>query len=131
MKEIFFLTKDQVLHLHKKAIFDFGGTQEYRDLNLLESAIAQPEATYDGKYLHANIYTMAAAYFFHISQNQPFMDGNKRTGLLVMYAFLEINGFSLNASNDKLYPILLEVAEGKLDKYDLAIFIQENTIKSF
>jgi len=130
MKEISFLTKDHVLHLHKKAINDYGGTREIRDLSLLESALAQPAATFDGEYLHKNIYVMASAYFYHISQNQPFMDGNKRTGLLVLYMFLKINGFILMASNDILYPILLEVADGKLDKYDLAIFIEEHTIKN-
>ncbi len=129
MNEIVFLTKDQILHLHRNAINDYGGSDSIRDKNLLESSIAQPKATFDGKYLHENIYMMAAAYFFHISQNQPFMDGNKRTGFLAMYTFLKCNGFSLNSSNEKIYPILLEVAEGKLDKRDLADFIQEHTIK--
>lgn len=129
MNEIVFLTKDQILHLHKKAINDYGGSGSLRDENLLESAIAQPKATFDGKYLHENIYLMAAAYFFHISQNHPFIDANKRTGFLAMYTFLNINGFYLNSPNEKIYPILLEVAVGKLDKIDLANFIQEHTIK--
>lgn len=131
MNEIVFLKKDQILHLHKNAIKDYGGSDSIRDTNLLESAIAQPEATFDGQYLHENIYMMAAAYFFHISQNQPFMDGNKRTGLLAMYTFLRINGFLLNTENDVVYPVLLDVAEGRLGKADLASFIQQNTYKYF
>ena len=129
MKEIIFLTKDQILHLHRNAINDYEGSELIRDKNLLDSAIAQPKATFDGNYLHENIFIMAAAYFFHISQNQPFMDGNKRTGFLAMAAFLKINGFILNSSNEIIYPILFEVAEGKLDKSELADFIQEHTVK--
>lgn len=129
MNEIVFLTKDQILHLHRNAIKDYGGSDSIRDKNLLESALAQPKATFDGKYLHENIYLMASAYFFHISQNQPFMDGNKRTGLIAMYTFLRINGFLLNTENEIIYPILLEVAEGRLDKNDLANFIQRHTFK--
>lgn len=131
MKEIVFLEKDHILRLHENAIRDFGGSTFIRDEKLLESALAQPEATFDGKYLHESIYLMAAAYFFHISQNQPFSDGNKRTGLLVMYTFLKTNGYTLNASNEEIYPILLEVANGILDKNDLANFIQQHTSKDY
>lgn len=131
MNEIVFLTKDQILHLHKNAIKDYGGSDSLRDNGLLESALAQPNATFEGKYLHGNIYLMAAAYFFHISQNQPFMDGNKRTGLLAMYAFLRINGLLLYTENEKIYSILQEVAEGRLGKNDLARFLQQHTFKYF
>ncbi|GAI58722.1 unnamed protein product [marine sediment metagenome] len=95
------------------------------------NSLAQPEATFDGEYLHESIYLMAAAYFLHISQNQPFSDGNKRTGLLAMYTFLKTNGYTLNASNEEIYPILLEVANGILDKNDLANFIQQHTSKDY
>jgi death on curing protein len=131
MNEIAFLTKDQILHLHRNAIRDYGGSDSIRDINMLDSALAQPKATFDGKYLHGNIYLMASAYFFHISQNQPFMDGNKRTGLLAMYTFLRINGFLLDTENEIIYPILLQVAEGRLDKDDLASFIKQHNFKYF
>jgi death-on-curing protein len=128
MTEIVFLNKDQIFQLHKNAIRDYGGSLGVRDNGLLESAIAQPEVSFEGVYLHENIFMMAAAYFFHISQNQPFLDGNKRTGFLALYTFLRINGFSFNASNEITYPFLLEVAEGRKSKEDLAHFVELYTI---
>ena len=97
-----------------------------RDEKLLESALAQPQATFAGEYLHKDIFQMGAAYFYHISQNQPFLDGNKRTGFLSMYTFLKINGITLNISEELLYPILYRVAIGELSKNDLADFIKLN-----
>jgi len=124
--DIVFLTKDHVLQLHAKAIADYGGSILIRDENMLESALAQPYATYGGKYLHTDIFQMGAAYFYHISQNQPFLDGNKRTGFLSMYGFFKINGITLNIREELLYPILDRVANGELSKYDLADFVREN-----
>jgi death on curing protein len=124
MKDIIFLNKDQILQLHKKAIEDYGGSTGLRDNGLLESAIAQPEASFGGAFLHENLFHMAAAYFFHISQNQPFIDGNKRTGFLALFTFLKINGYSYNASNEITYPFLIEVAEGRKNKEDLAHFVE-------
>ena len=124
MKEVVFLQKDQILRLHKRAIDDYGGIMGMRDNGLFESAIAQPEASFGGVYLHDSIFLKAAAYFFHISQNQPFADGNKRTGFLSMYSFLKINGKELTVPNEVLYPYLIEVAEGRKTKEDLAKFIE-------
>ena len=128
MKEIVFLNKDQILHLHKKQIMDYGGLVGIRDLGLLESAIAQPSVSFGGEYLHHSIFLMAAAYFYHISQNQPFIDGNKRTGFLCMYTFLKLNGHTYIASNEITYPYLLAVAENKKSKEELANFIQQYSI---
>ncbi len=127
MSGVRFLTLEQIIHLHKRAIEDYGGSLGVRDKDLLDSAITQPQASFGGVYLHESISLMAAAYYFHISQNQPFIDGNKRTGMLSMYAFLEINGYELNVENATLYPILLDVAEGRLSKEGLAIFIEQYT----
>ncbi len=127
MKEILFLTIDQVLRLHQHTIHDHGGKAELRDKGLLISAIAQPEASYGGVYLHETVFKMAAAYFFHISQNQPFTDGNKRVGLLSMFAFLEINGYELTVEDDLMYTMLISVAEGRNGKGQLAEFIEQNT----
>lgn len=129
MRDVVFLTKDQVLQVHKKAILDYGGTSSIRDNGLFESAISQPEASFGGIYLHETIYLMAAAYYSHISQNQPFIDGNKRTAFLSLYTFLKINGYVFNASNKIIFPILLEVAQGKKSKEDLANFIEQHSTK--
>ena len=76
-----FLTVGEVLGLHSDQIREFGGAEGIRDQGALESAVAQASATYHGEYLHHGLFEMAAAYAFHIAENQPFVDGNKRTAL--------------------------------------------------
>ena len=98
-----FLTLDDVLESHRYQIDTYGGSDGIRDLGLLESAIAQPEASYGGQYLHADFFEMAAAYLYHLVMNHPFVDGNKRVGLEVALIFLEINGVAVEASDDELF----------------------------
>jgi death-on-curing protein len=78
--EPIFLTLDEVLEIHEQQIELYGGSHGVRDMNLLESALGVPQATFGGEYLHPTVGAMAAAYLFHITQNHPFFDGNKRTG---------------------------------------------------
>ena len=72
---------EDVLALHARQIDAFGGALGIRDLGLLESAVAMPSATFGGQIVHEGLFLMAAAYAFHLAENQPFLDGNKRTGL--------------------------------------------------
>ena len=74
-----FLTLDEVLEIHRDQIERYGGAAGIRDLGLLQSALAQPSATFGGQYLHADLHEMAAAYLYHLVQNHPFLDGNKST----------------------------------------------------
>ena len=78
-----FLTLDEVLSLHAEQIRRFGGTFGIRDLGLLQSAVGSVEATFDGVFLHETIFTMAAAFLYDICRNHPFLDGNKRTALVL------------------------------------------------
>lgn len=125
--EINFLTMAEVLSLHQDQIRCFGGTNGIRDINLLVSAIGCPAATYDGQFLHTNIYEMASAYLFHIVKNHPFVDGNKRTGVMVTLTFLKINGCSFNAPNDDFLELVLDIARGKRSKAEITVFIQQWT----
>ena len=75
-----FLSLAEVLEIHRDQIERYGGDPGIRDLDLLQSALAIPAAGFGGQYLHNDLYEMAAAYLFHITQNHPFVDGNKRTG---------------------------------------------------
>ena len=100
MRDVVFIEKEHIFRLHKLAIENYGGAEEVRDEGLIDSAIAQPMQTFGGEYLHATIHEMAAAYFYHISQNQGFSDGNKRTGFLAMFAFLKLNGYDLTIPDD-------------------------------
>ena len=120
-----FLDLDIVLTIHAEQLEIFGGSPGLRDQGLLESALAQPESTFDGKFVHVDLFEMAAAYAFHLAQNQPFIDGNKRTGLLCALVFLDLNGFPIDTPNPRLEEAMLDIAEHKQDKSDLAILFRE------
>jgi death-on-curing protein len=98
----------------------YGGEEGVRDQGLLESALAQPQATFGGEYVHDGLFAMAAAYLFHIVSNHPFLDGNKRTGLLSALVFLDLNGITIGLESEVLYDLTMSVAEGRADKDEIA-----------
>ncbi|NJO75777.1 MAG: type II toxin-antitoxin system death-on-curing family toxin [Leptolyngbyaceae cyanobacterium RM1_406_9] len=120
-----FLTLPEVLALHDDQISRFGGTPGIRDMGLLESALNQPQASFGGELLHAMIYEQAAAYLYHLAMNHPFVDGNKRTAFAVMDAFLRLNGYRLNLSNDQAYQLVLDVVQKALSKEDLCDYLEQ------
>ena len=122
-----FLDKETLLAFHEDQVRMYGGKQGLRDEGLLESALAQPEASYGGDYVHKTIFVMAAAYGFHICKNHPFYDGNKRTALIAMYTFLFVNGYRLKADKKSLYAIVMDLASGKVEKEELAAYLEEYT----
>lgn len=126
---ILFLSVSDVLRLHQDQIAFYGGKSGIRDVNLLKSALGTPCATYDGRFLHADIYEMAAAYLFHIVKNHPFIDGNKRIGLIAAFTFLEINGYHVDAPQDVLLEVVLLAAKGELGKAEIAVFIKKWSLK--
>jgi death-on-curing protein len=115
-----FLGLDEVLELHQRQIEAFGGTLGLRDRGLLESAVATPRATFGGQLVHASLFAMAAAYAFHVAENQPCLDGNKRTGLGAALVFLRLNGFRVVDPEERLYDAMIALAERRLDKAGLA-----------
>lgn len=114
--EPIFLTLDEVLEIHQQQIAKHGGSAGLRDAGALESATAMPRATFAGEYLHATIPAMAAAYLFHITQNHPFLDGNKRVGANTAITFLRMNDWEPTFSEDELVNFVLAVATGKIGK---------------
>lgn len=121
-----FLSLDEVLALHADQIERYGGSLGLRDTGLLQSALAMPSATFGGTFLHGSLPEMAAAYLFHLVQNHPFVDGNKRIGLMATIAFLALNDLWLQASEDALTELVLDVASGKLSKAQVAVFVAEH-----
>ena len=115
-----FLSLDEVLELHADQISSFGGTPGVRDEGLLESALAQPQATFGGQFLHPTISEQAAAYLYHIAMNHPFIDGNKRTAFAVTDTFLRLNGCALNLTDDGVYDLVMRVARGTMTKEELS-----------
>ncbi len=125
MKKITFLTLAEVVEIHADQIERYGGGSGIRDINLLSSAAAMPYASFQGQFLHADLFEMAAAYAFHICQNHPFVDGNKRTALAAALVFLELKDISLSDSEEKLYHSMMSLASGTLDKAGLAVVLRE------
>src|SRR5712692_7655012 len=114
-----FLTLDEVLEIHEQQIELYGGSGGLRDSGALESAIATPQATFGGEFLHPAVPAMAAAYLFHICQNHPFLDGNKRTGANAAVTFLLMNGWEPQFESDELVEVVLSVASGTMKKEEL------------
>ena len=121
-----FLTLDDILESHLNQIDIYGGSHGIRDIGLLESAIAQPEASFGGQYLHADIFEMAAAYLYHLVMNHPFVDGNKRVGLEAALIFLEINDESLIVNDDELVDLVLKTTAGQIGKRQIAEFFRSH-----
>jgi death-on-curing protein len=123
--EPIFLTVEDVLELHDDQLRLFGGSTGVRDRDALESAVATPAISFDGEYLHGNLFEMAAAYAFHIAENQPFLDGNKRTGLNAALVFLDLNGWVVLDPDQRLYEAMIALSSRNLDKHGLASLLHE------
>ena len=121
-----FLTLADVMEIHNYQLEHFGGSSGVRDINLLKSAIGMPEMSFGGVMLHKDIYEMAAAYLFHIAENHPFIDGNKRTGAMTSVVFLDINGIDFNSSDEDFTKMVLAVASGKMQKGEIAEFFRSH-----
>jgi death-on-curing protein len=130
MPTITFLNLGEVLEIHRDQIARYGGTSGLRDLNLLKSAVAMPQATFDGEFLHTDIFEMAAAYLFHIVGNHPFLDGNKRVGVVACLVFLELNGYEFTAPDEEFPEVVFSLARGEVTKADIAIFVREYASKA-
>lgn len=119
MQDIIFLSVDDVLLLHADTIDIDGGSHGIRDHGLLDAAVAMPRQQFGGAYLHEDMAAMAAAYLYHIAQNHPFVDGNKRAAVMSALVFLKVNGIDDLPSPKDLELITLQVAAGELSKEKL------------
>ena len=108
-----YLTSEQVLFIHARLLAETGGEHGIRDLGLLQSAVARPQAVFDGNELYPGIHQKAAALLESLINNHPFVDGNKRTGITAAAMFLKINNFSLTASNQEVESFVLSIASGE------------------
>ena len=129
MTEPEFLDVEDVLAIHAALLEEHGGQAGVRDRGLLESAVATPQVTFGGELLHEDLFAMAAAYAFHIAENQPFLDGNKRIGFVTAVLFLELNGYRFNASEVDATVQTLALAARKLGEDGYAIWLKANSTK--
>ncbi len=119
-----FLPEALILAIHEDQIRLYGGAYGVRDAAALDAAIYMPQAQFEGQFLHTTIFHMAAAYGFHLSQNHPFLDGNKRTAGMAMFTFLQLNGLEVIVAESDYYVTMMAVASGQTDKEQLADWLQ-------
>jgi death-on-curing protein len=121
-----FLTLEEVMDIHRNQIERYGGTLGVRDAALLESALAAPQSGFGDQYLHGDFFEMASAYLFHVVQNHPFLDGNKRVGTAAALTFLELNGVETKIPNQALVATVRAVAQGETEKSAIAVFFRKH-----
>ena len=125
-----FLRVEDVLKIQELQLAKNGGLAGTRDPNLLESAVMQPMATFGGQFLHEDLFVMGAACLFHLVKNHPFLDANKRTGLVTALAFLKLNAVEVADPDALLYDATMAVAEGRLDKEGLVTILRSLATKA-
>ena len=121
-----YLTLAEIVNLHLLIAKATGGASGIRDLGALESAIAQPKATFDGKDRYSSLTEKAAALCFSIVQGHPFVDGNKRTGHAAMATFLLLNGADIDATIDQQEQIILALASGRMNRQEFAEWLNQH-----
>lgn len=126
MTEPRWLTREIVAVIHREQLVQFGGADGVRDEGLLESVLAKPINKFHYEP-EAGLFAFAAAYCHGIVSNHPFVDGNKRTGLLATVAFLQINGYRLNPAQADEVAVILSLASGELAEEELARWIAANS----
>lgn len=122
-----YLNPEQVLFIHARLIAETGGEHGLRDLGLLQSAVSRPQAVFDGNELYPDIVHKAAALLDSLINNHPFVDGNKRTGITTTAMFLQMNEYSLTASNQDVVSFVLSIATGKQSIQTIAEWLRQHS----
>ena len=119
-----FLELGEMLLIHKDQLQRYGGSTGIRDIGILQSATAMPRAGIADRYLHEDLFEMAAAYMYYVVRDHPFVDGNKRTGAVAALVFLEMNDIEILVDEEELESTVRSVAEGNTTKADIATFLR-------
>lgn len=128
MKKPVWIEIAEVLVVHDESLAEHGGREGVRDRALLESALARPKSLLAYSDKTVPLTRLAAAYAAGIARNHPFIDGNKRTALLVSFAFLELNGMQIEAPAEAIYLNFMRLAEGSLSEKVLAEWLEQNAV---
>lgn len=124
---IHYVTYQYVVEIHDNLIDEYGGMKGILNEGLLRSALEMPKTRFDGKDLHRTIFDKTAAYLFHIIQNHPFVDGNKRTASMTAMVFLASNykkGFTI--FDEEYQELILGIAQGMVTKKEIAKFFRHS-----
>ncbi len=124
-KTVAFLSRDEVLEIHRVLLQRFGGPEGVRDPGLLESALYRPRTGY-----YADLAEMAAALFESLIMNHPFVDGNKRVAFFATDVFLRLNGYKLEVAAKKAHRFLIGLLENDRCSFDeLLPWIRRNAVR--
>ena len=115
---------EKVLLLHKLILESSGGASGVRDLNLLDSALESAFQTYRGRELFPTKEEKGARLCYGLITNHPFIDGNKRIGILVMLSFFAINGVKIVTTDEDLIKLGQSVADSKMKYKDVLNFVE-------
>ena len=129
MKEPKWVLDEVVLGIHLRQLAEHGGSTGVRDVGMLASALARPKQLFSYGGSKVDIARLAAAYAFGLARNHPFVDGNKRTALVVSLLFLAINGYTLGATQEMKYEVFMSLAAGTLDEPELAAWMTQHLAK--
>ena len=122
-----YLSPHQVLFIHARLIEETGGSHGVRDMGLLLSALGRPKATFEGKELHPTILVKASGLAESMINNHPFVDGNKRTGIVAAVFFLSLNRYMLTASNHELLDLTMQIAQKRTTIGEVANWFETHT----
>jgi death on curing protein len=127
MDEPLWISKKAVLAIHNTQLAEHGGSDGIRNETLLDSALAKPRNVF--AYAdQPDIFRLAASYAFGIARNRAFVDGNKRTALVISLTFLDRNGWDVVASKEDVYFTFLHLADGSLSEEELAAWFTKHAV---
>lgn len=124
-----YLTTKQILRIHAVVIEDFGGNPTVRDIGLIESAVARPQAAYGGQEAYGSLFEKAAALISSLAANHGFIDGNKRTAYVAFGLFLKQNGYELTANPIDATAFVKDIVTHKLDEAAIAVWLKKHSAK--
>ena len=124
MLEPVWITEDVVRAIHRRQLAEHGGADGIRDAGLLDSSLARPKNLWAYSSPKPDLASLSASYAVGVIRNHPFMDGNKRTGFILLRTFLLMNGRNLEASSTEKYETILSLANGTLDEIGLADWVR-------
>lgn len=128
MQEPVWITKEVALAIHSRQLAEHGGADGTRDESLLESALGRAKNIFFYGDDRANFPAMAAAYAYGLATNHPFVDGNKRTALVVSLLFMELNGYFITTGEEENADVFYRLAAGDISEEDLAAWFTAHTV---
>lgn len=123
-----YLTLNEVLEVHRQVMAQSGGAEGLMYLPALESALAQPQMTFDSADLYPTLVDKAAALGYTLIKNHPFLDGNKRTGHAAMEVFLVLNGYEIRAFVDEQERVILQVAASEIEREEFTAWLRTHIV---